>query len=568
MLWSRTLIPTLKETPSDAEIPSHSLMLKAGLVRPLGAGAYSYLPLGWRSLRKAIEIVREEMDRAGALEILMPALHPLSLWQETKRDQVLGDVLIRFRDRRGRETVLGPTHEEVVTDIVRNEVRSYRQLPLILYQIQTKFRDEERPRAGVLRTREFIMKDGYSFDADEQGLDASYRAMYEAYVRIFKRCGLEALAVEAESGAMGGSASCEFMVVTPSGEDSLALCSSCEYRANVERCELPPVAETPPGEKPLERVATPGVATVEKVTAFLGTSADRLVKTLICLVGDEPVAALIRGDHELNEAKLARLWPGKTVALADDATVQRVTGAPVGFAGPVGLRGVKEIVADYAVAAMTDFVTGANLADAHLVGVNRGRDFRPTAYADIRMARQGDRCARCGGELRIERGIEVGHVFKLGTRYSQAMKATFLDEEGRERPAIMGCYGIGVNRILAAAIEQHHDERGIVWPAAIAPYEVDVICLNPAAAQVREAAERAYRSLVDAGVDAILDDRDARAGVKFKDADLVGFPVRVAVGERSLAAGGIEVKRRDSDEAEVVPLDGLAAKVKELLAKG
>ncbi|MHC4248515.1 MAG: proline--tRNA ligase [Planctomycetota bacterium] len=575
MRWSRTFVPTLKETPSDAEIPSHRLMIKAGLIRPLGAGAYTYLPLGYRSLRKAAQIVREEMDRAGAIEVHMPALHPLALWIETGRAPVMGDVLFKIKDRRGRDMTLGPTHEEVITDLARNELRSYRQMPVTFYQIQTKFRDEERPRAGVLRTREFLMKDAYSFDADQAGLDASYQAMYDAYVRIYERCGLVATPVEAESGAMGGTGSAEFMVVTPSGEDSLALCPKCGYAANSERCELPPVEEIEPGKGPRKRLDTPGVATVEKVCAFLKTKPRKLVKTLVYSVGGsetegegrgpEVIAVLVRGDHEVNEAKLARLFPGRTVALADDATVEKATGAPVGFAGPVGLEGVSEIIADHTIAAMKNFVTGANEGDAHFVGVNRGVDFEVSRYADLRVAVEGDPCPKCGEPLDVKRGIEVGHVFKLGTKYSVALGANFLGEDGKERPIIMGCYGIGVNRILAAAIEQNHDANGILWPRAIAPYEVAVLSLNAASEEVARVAEEAYEALGGAGVDVIYDDRDVRAGVKFKDADLVGFPVRVAVGEKSLAKGGVELKRRDSKDFEVVPPGEVVERVKALL---
>ena len=574
MRWSRTFVPTLKETPSDAEIPSHRLMVKAGLVRPLGAGAYTYLPLGYRALRKAERIVREEMDRAGAVEVHMPALHPLALWIETGRAEVMGDVLFKIKDRRGRDMTLGPTHEEVITDLARSEIRSYRQMPITFYQIQTKFRDEERPRAGVLRTREFLMKDAYSFDADQAGLDASYQAMYDAYVRIYERCGLVATPVEADSGAMGGTGSAEFMVVTPSGEDSLALCRACGYSANTERGELPAVEETEPGTGKRKRLDTPGVSTVEKVCKFLKTKPRKLVKTLVYSVSEgegkaaEVIAVLVRGDHEVNEAKLARLFPGRTVALAEDTVVEKATGAPVGFAGPVGLvdlGGISEIIADHTVAAMANFVTGANEADAHFVGVNRVRDFEVSRYEDVRVVVEGDPCPKCGEALSVERGIEVGHVFKLGTKYSVSLGANFLGEDGKEHPIIMGCYGIGVNRILAAAIEQSHDENGIIWPRPIAPYEVAVLSLNAGSEEVARVAEEAYKALSEAGIDVIYDDRDVRAGVKFKDADLVGFPVRVAVGEKSLAKGGVELKRRDSKDFEVVPPGEVVAKVKALL---
>jgi len=569
MRWTRTFIPTLKEVPAEAEMASHRLMLRAGLIRKLAAGTYSYLPLGWRSLRKAAELVRAEMDRAGAIEIFMPALQPLEIWKETGRDAAMGEVLITFEDRHGRRNCLGPTHEEVVTDIVRGELRSYKQLPLNLYQIQTKFRDEPRPRSGVLRSREFMMKDAYSFDADEESLEQSYRTMYRAYARIFALAGLEVTPVEAESGAIGGAVNHEFMALTAAGEDKVARCPACSYAANTERCECPPPgarAEEPTGMK---EVPTPGAATIEQVAEFLKVEPARLVKTLIYTVtgaGEKKrtVAVLIRGDHQVNESKLARLFPGESVELADAATIERVTGAPVGFAGPVGLK--IRLYADAAALAAANFVTGANKADAHLMNVNWGRDLdRPEEARDLRLARAGDPCPRCGKPLELASGIEMGHVFKLGTRYSAAMGATFLAADGKPRPVLMGCYGIGVSRILAAAIELNNDADGISWPVSLAPYEVLVLAASPKP-EALKVAGGIYADLQSRGADVLFDDRaDVRPGVKFKDADLVGFPLRIVVGDRGLKEGVVElVRRRDKKIRKLPPGEAAAAVLEEL----
>jgi len=558
MRWTRTLIPTLKEDPAEAEAASHKLMLRAGLIRRLAAGVYTWLPLGLRSLHKVTAIVREEMDRAGAVEILMPALQPAELWEKTGRIEAWADTLMRFSDHQERCIVLGPTHEEVVTDLAAREIRSHKQLPITLYQIQTKFRDEARPRFGVLRTREFIMKDAYSFDADADGLARSYQAMYEAYCRIFERCGLKYLAVEADSGAMGGDVSAEFMVPCGAGEDLLASCGACGYAASIERAEPAPLpaAEAPP--EPLAEIATPGSTTIEQVSRLLGVERRRLVKTIIYLADGEPVAAMVRGDHEVNESKLARLL-GKSLAKADAATIERVTGAPVGFAGPVGLQA--RIIVDQAVQSVCNFVTGANKADAHLLNVNPGRDFAGEV-ADIRFAVEGDRCPRCGGELAIEHGIEIGHVFKLGTTYSKQLGAMYTDEAGREHPCVMGCYGIGVTRIVAAAIETSRDESGIVWPPGIAPCQVEVIPLNMDLPEVVRTGEDLYEELGRAGFDVLLDDRDESAGVKFKDADLIGLPVRIVVGRKALERGGVEVKGRAEPKPLLVPAAGAAEQVR------
>jgi prolyl-tRNA synthetase len=572
--WSQTLIPTLKEDPSEAEIPSHKLMVRAGLIRKLSAGAYSYLPLGFRALHKAIEIVREEMDAAGAIEILMPVIQPVELWEESGRYKDYGPMLMHFEDRAGRRTALGPTHEEVVTDIVRNHINSYRQLPLTLYQIQTKFRDEIRPRFGVLRSREFLMKDAYSFDVDLDGLNKSYDAMYQAYCRIFDRCGLKYVVVEAESGPIGGEASHEFMVPSDSGEDVLVQCSACRYAANTEKAEIGEARDQGSGirdqgstdePKPYKKLDTPGKTTIEQVSELLKCKPHGMVKTLIFKADGKPVAALVRGDHDLNELKLKRALRAATIEMADPETIQQVTGAPVGFAGPVGIQ--CEVIADRAVGAMKKCVTGANAADAHFVGVVPGRDFAMPSLADLRVAVQGDPCPRCGAAMNLRRGIEVGHVFKLGTKYSKALGACFLDEKEQRHEIIMGCYGIGVNRILAALIETNHDADGIRWSTAIAPYRVLVLPLAMQNAELREAAERIYAELTARGIDALIDDRDARAGFKFKDADLIGIPLRVAIGERGIKEGIAEIKWRHKPEPTKVPLaDVVNAVVAELAA--
>ena len=572
MRWSRAFIPTLKETPAEAEIASHQLMLRAGLIRKLSAGAYTYLPLGFRSLLKTIEIIREEMNATGAQEILMPAIQPAELWEESGRMKDFGPLLMQFKDRAGRHTVLGPTHEEVVTDLVRRHVNSYRQLPLILYQIQTKFRDEIRPRFGVLRSREFLMKDAYSFDVDAEELNKSYEAMYRAYCRIFTRCGLDFVVVEAESGPIGGDVSHEFMVPSDAGEDMLVQCTSCSYAANTERAEVgisdlirsaiqkPPDSQTAP---PLQRVHTPGRTTIEQVSEFLGCTPQEMIKTLIYVADGKPVAVLIRGDHEANEAKIRRFLGAAELVMADPDTVKAVTGAPVGFAGPVGLS--CRIVADYSVALVTRGVTGANESDHHLVNVVPGRDFPWPEFADLRIATDGDPCPRCGHPLRLRRGIEVGHVFKLGTKYSEAMGAYFLDAQEQRRPFVMGCYGIGVNRILAARIETHHDSDGIVWSTAIAPFQVIVLPVTMQNEDVVAVAESLYGAPRDHGVDVLLDDRDVRAGVKFKDADLVGIPLRVAVGERGLRENAVELKWRWEGEARKVPVKEAVDRIRQAL---
>ena len=576
MRWSKALIPTLKETPADAVAPSHILLLRAGMIRQLGAGAYSYLPLGFRVLNKAIQIVREEMDAAGAQEMLMPAIQPIELWEETGRATTMREVLMRFKISGDREVVLGPTHEEPVTDIVRALVKSYKQLPLTLYQIQTKFRDEARPRFGILRTREFLMKDAYSFDADLAQLNASYDAMYEAYCRIFDRCGIPYVVVEAESGPIGGDSSHEFMIPAATGEDTVVQCARCDYAANRERAEIgaPPEyktkdverdevapedeagtkksgwlgrllaskAESAPAAPPFERVETPNRRTIQEVCDFLKIHESGTAKLLVFLADGKPVAVLVRGDHEANEAKVRRAFGAATLATADAATIEKVTGAPLGFLGPVDIK--IPMAVDFTVALMSEAVVGGNATDVHLKGVVPGRDFPLDHVHDLRNAAEGDPCPRCGGGMTVKQGIEIGHVFKLGTKYSKAMGATFLDDKGSEIALIMGCYGIGINRIVAGAVEASHDENGIIWPLPLAPYEVLVVPLQTQNAAVLEAAVGLEKQFLEAGVDVLLDDREQRPGVKFKDADLIGIPLRVVIGERGLKEGTIEIKWR------------------------
>lgn len=560
MRFSQLFYYTLREDPGEAEIASHKLMLRAGLIRRLASGVYTFLPLGYRSLCKVERIIREEMNRAGAQEVLMPVLQPEELWQESGRLEVyVADrILFRLKDRQGRAYALGPTHEEVITDLARARVRSWRDLPFTLYQIQTKFRDEIRPRFGLMRAKEFGMKDAYSFDADLAGLEKSYAAQYDAYNRIFERCGLRFRAVEADSGAIGGSASHEFMVLADSGEDVVVACDTCGYAANLEKAEVRPVAAASAGDVPKpENVDTPNVRTIEELSAFLKVSPETVIKTLIYTADGAPVAALLRGDHQLNEIKLKNLLGAVTLAPADAVTIEKVTGAPVGFAGPVGLSGKAKIVASPEVMALTDCVVGGNAKDVHTRHVSPGRDFKPDAVSDIRQAAEGDGCPRCKGTLQFHRGIEVGHVFKLGTKYSEKMGLAYLDPEGKSIPVLMGCFGIGVGRTLAAAVEQSHDDDGIIWPAAIAPYLVDVVPINMGDAAQVDAAEKLYKELEDMGLEPVLDDRDERPGVKFKDADLIGFPFRAVVG-KSIKEGKIELKRRRGGDRELVPVESAA----------
>jgi prolyl-tRNA synthetase len=547
-------------------------MLRAGLVNQLMAGAYSYLPLGLRSLRKAERIVRQEMDAAGAVELLMPALTPLSLWERTGRVEAFGDVLIQFAVKRQNRKVpmaLGPTHEEVITDLVARFVSSYRQLPITLYQVQTKFRNEERPRFGVLRTSEFLMKDAYSFDVSVEALGQSYEKMYAAYCRIFDRCGLAYLAVEAESGPIGGDASHEFMIPADNGEDVVVHCAACGYAANLERAEIGARGATKPAApaQQVKMVDTPGVTTIEQVSKFLGCRPDQLIKTLIYVADGKPIAVLVRGDQDANENKVRRAAGAAKLALAEPEVIHRVTGAPVGFAGPVGLKERILILADHDVASVVDGATGANKADAHLTGVNPGRDFQPDRYADLRNAADRDPCPRCSARMSLRHAIEVGHVFKLGTKYSEALEARFLDAQEQQRTMIMGCYGIGINRIVAGLVETNNDAAGIIWPVAVAPYEALVVPVNVADEATRQASERIYEQLTAAGVETMLDDRDVRAGVKFKDADLIGFPLRVVIGDRGLKQGKIEIKWRWGDKPEMIDLEGAVENIAAMIAE-
>jgi len=553
MRWSQTLVTTLREAPQDAEITSHKLMMRAGLIMKLGGGLYTFLPVGLRALRKVERIVREEMDRAGAVEVLMPALQPREIWEQSGRYDVLRDVMFKIRDRQERDMVLGPTHEEVITDLAARQINSYRQLPKTFYQIQTKFRDEIRPRFGLMRAKEFSMKDAYSFDVSWEAADKSYQAMYDAYVRIFQRCGLKTKVVEADTGAMGGNFSHEFMVLADSGEDGLVECQKCPYAANLERAEraLPPREAAVTDLQP-QQVATPEKRTIEEVASFLKIKPANLIKTLIYLANEEPIAVLVPGDRELNEHKLVRALGGASLRMADDATIQRVTGAPVGFAGPVGLS--IPVYADTELQTPRVCATGANAADAHLIHVVLQRDACVTAYHDLVIARENDLCPRCGAPMREKRGIEVGHVFKLGTKYSKTFNATYLDADGNRQISVMGCYGIGVTRTLQAIIEQSFDENGIIWPLAVAPFHVSLVVPNVQHAASLQAAESLLAELEAHGAEVLFDDRDERPGVKFKDSDLLGIPLRAVVSERSLAEGCAEIKLRTSPEKSMIPL--------------
>ena len=568
MRATQLFFPTLREVPSEAELPSHQLLLRGGFVRRLAAGVYSFLPLGWRVLSKIEAIVRQEMDRSDAQELLLPSLHPVELWTASGRAATWGPELIRVQDRAERLYCLGATHEEVMTDLVGAEVSSYRGLPLLLYQIQTKFRDEPRPRGGLIRAREFIMKDAYSFDRNAAGLDASYRAMDQAYHRIFDRMGIAFRAVEAEAASMGGTEAKEFLMVSEAGEGTFFSCPACSYAATAEKADyrLPePGPPAPP--QPLRRVDTPGMRTIEQVRGFLDIPADRLVKTLIYEGDGQVVAALVRGDRELNEARLRVASGLRTLAMASEDTIRRVTGAPVGFAGPVGLAPEVTIIADQEVRALANFVTGGNETDLHLVNVNLERDFPVARWAHLRFAVPGDLCPTCGNVLTQEAAIELGHIFKLGTFYSQSMGATFKDEDGREHPIVMGSYGIGVSRLVAAVVEQCHDQNGIIWPLALAPYQAVVLVVNVTDPAQAALGEEIYHTLCERGVEVLLDDRDERPGVKFKDIDLIGIPLQVVVGKRA-GEGLVEARRRGVAGSEWLGAQPAAAWVVDQLGPG
>ncbi|WP_028574583.1 proline--tRNA ligase [Desulfonatronovibrio hydrogenovorans] len=560
MRWSRYFIPTLKEDPAEAEVISHKLLLRAGMIRKLTSGIYTYLPTGWKALQKISSIVRQEMNRFDGIEMIMPAVQPGDLWMESGRWEAYGKELLRFKDRHDRDYCIGPTHEEVITDLIRREVKSYRQLPLNLYQIQTKFRDEIRPRFGLMRGREFIMKDAYSFDMDDAGASKSYESMRQAYISIFKKLGLRFRAVEADSGAIGGSFSHEFMVLADTGEDTIATCTGCDFAANLEKaevkCQGQDCAEC---SMPFEKVKTLGLHTVEQVAGFLNVPAQKIVKTLLYNADGKSVAALVRGDRELNEIKLKNILNVQTLELASRAEVEKWSGAKVGFAGPVELV-VDRIVADLELEFDTDWITGANQDDFHLKHVDLRRDVNISGYFDLRTITSLDPCPKCAGEIYLTKGIEVGHIFKLGTKYSQSMKAVYLDENGKEELIIMGCYGIGVSRILASCIEQNHDQNGIIFTPAIAPFEAVVIALNYKDQEVREHSEAVYDQLRSIGVDVLLDDRDERPGFKFKDNDLIGSPIQVVIGGKGLKNRIYEVKIRHSGERIQVPIEEFSSR--------
>lgn len=567
MLWTKTHIPTLREDPADAEIVSHKLLVRAGYIRKLTAGIYNYLPLMQRTLSRIENIVRQEMNAAGAIEITMPVLHPAELWQKTGRWDTVGKEQMRIRDRHQHDMVLGGTHEEVVTWITRGEVRSYRQLPLNLYQIQVKFRDEIRPRFGLMRGREFTMKDAYSFDVDEAGLKIAYQKMAEAYFKIFRRCDFDVKMVESDVGAMGGFAAHEFMVPveTAGGEETILSCNRCDYAANIEKAFSVPLAmpKTDVEHKARELVFTPGMKTIEEVTVFLKQPAEKLIKTLIYLADGEPVAALIRGDRTINETKLKNHLRCLELEMADPATIMRLTGAQVGFTGPIGLDNVP-VIADPEIKSMANFVVGANKDDSHIINVNLD-DFRIDEYVELRRAEPGEVCPRCGiGHLESYLGIEVGNLFMLGTKYSESLGAYFVDKNGQEKPFVMGSYGIGITRTAQAAVEAFHDDKGIIWPKAIAPYDFHIIPLNMENNKHKQTAFSILEKLEKAGYSVILDDRDERPGVKFNDADLIGMPIRIAIGDEGLKEGVVDVVRRKDLSIEKVPIDGAAEKAIEV----
>ena len=560
MRWSRYYIPTLKEAPADAEVVSHKLLVRAGMIRKLTSGIYTWLPLGLRTLEKAKNIVRREMNAAGAMETLLPMVQPGELWEESGRWKKYGKELLRFKDRHDRDYCLGPTHEEVMTDLLRGEVKSYRQLPLNLYQIQTKYRDEVRPRFGLMRGREFLMKDAYSFDVDDEGANKSYATMKEAYHKIFSSMGLDFRPVEADSGAIGGNFSHEFMVLAETGEDAITACTNwpdCTWAANVERAPIKTEFEQDTTPCPaMEELDTPNQHTIEELCAFMGTTGDKFIKTLLFMADGKAVAVLLRGDRELNEIKLAHLIDADDIQFATPEQVEAMTGAAVGFAGPAGLKGVEKIYADKELMAGNDWIAGANKTDKHVRHLSLIRDVElPIEWADLRNAVAGDPCPECGKPLEIKRGIEVGHIFKLGTKYSEALRATFLDENGKERIIVMGCYGIGVSRVVAACIEQNFDDDGIKFPPQLAPFDVQIVCLDPKNEEVAAKCDMIEAFLDGMGLDSLYDDREERPGVKFKDADLIGLPVQITVGGKGLKNGIIEVKNRRTGEKSTIDAD-------------
>ncbi len=565
MRTSKLYAPTLRQTPAEAEVPSHQLMLRAGFIRKVAGGVYTYLPLAWRTLRKIEQIIREEIEAKDGQELALPIVQPAELWKETGRWAVFGEEMFRLVDRHNREFCLGPTHEEIITDLVRNEVRSYKQLPLLLYQIQNKYRDEIRPRFGLMRGREFIMKDGYSFDKDEAGLDKSYKDMYEAYSKIFSRCGLTFRPVEADGGAIGNATTHEFTVLAETGESDIVYCEKCDYAANAEKSELKVIVAPEEEALPLEKVHTPNAKTIEEVATFLDTPIEKTIKAVVFQNEKEQViCALVRGDHEVNDVKLQNITGAISLTMAEDSAISKVGGV-AGFMSPIGLNKDVIVVADATVMEMHNAVCGANEQDYHYKNANPKRDFGDVIVADIRLIAEGDPCPHCGAPVKMTHGIEVGQVFKLGTKYSEALGATFLDENGKEKPLIMGCYGIGVSRTMAAAIEQFHDENGIIWPVAIAPFEVVIVPINAKDEAQMQVAEKLYADMKNAGIDVLLDDRKDRAGVKFKDADLIGYPVRITVSPKLLDENEVEIKVRKDGATSTIKVDACAETVKEML---
>lgn len=565
MRTSKLYAPTLRQTPAEAEVPSHQLMLRAGFIRKVAGGVYTYLPLAWRTLRKIEQIIREEMEAKDGQELALPIVQPAELWKETGRWEVFGEEMFRLVDRHNREFCLGPTHEEIITDLVRNEVRSYKQLPLLLYQIQNKYRDEIRPRFGLMRGREFIMKDAYSFDKDEAGLDKSYKDMYDAYTNIFNRCGLTFRPVEADGGAIGNATTHEFTVLAETGESDIVYCEKCDYAANAEKSELKPIVAPDEEELPLEKVNTPGTKTIEAVAEFLNTPIEKNIKAVIFQnEKDQVICAFVRGDHEVNDVKLQNITGAITLKMAEESAIRAIGGVP-GFMSPIGLSKDVIVVVDATVMEMHNAVCGANEEDCHYKNANPKRDFGDVIVADIRLIAEEDPCPHCGAPVKMTHGIEVGQVFKLGIKYSKALGATFLDENGKEKPLIMGCYGIGVSRTMAAAIEQFHDDNGIIWPASIAPFEVVIVPINAKDEAQMQIAEKLYADMKNVGIDVLLDDRKDRAGVKFKDADLIGYPVRITVSPKLLDANEVEIKVRRDGATSNVKVDDCAQTVKDML---
>jgi prolyl-tRNA synthetase len=564
MKYSEMFVPTLRSTPAEAEIVSHQLLLRAGFIRKSAAGIYTYLPFAQRVLKKIQDIIRDEMNKAGGQELLLPIIQPAELWLETGRWHVYGEEMFRLKDRHNRDFCLGPTHEEIITDLVRGEVNSYRQLPLLLYQIQNKYRDEKRPRFGLMRGREFIMKDLYSFDKDEEGLAVSYQKMYNAYSNIFSRCGLKFRPVEADSGAIGGNASHEFMVLAENGEAEIVYCNECDYAANIEIAPCKPAEKNNCPLKDLEKVHTPNAKTIDQITEFLKVSPQECIKTLFYQADEQVIAVLIRGDRSINEIKVQKVHPCYNLELASEEVIQKITGCNPGYVGPIGDLNIP-IYADLEVQALANAVCGANEEEYHWINVNPDRDFKVNGYFDLRFIQPGEPCPKCNKRLELARGIEVGQVFKLGTKYSEALNATYLDEKGQENLLIMGCYGIGVTRTMAACVEQNYDEHGIIWPKTIAPYHVIIVPISAKEPEQMNIAENLYNKLIAAGVEVILDDRNERPGVKFKDADLIGFPVRLTIGKKSVTEGLVEFKLRTEKEAVDIALDEIIEKVTDYL---